>query len=98
MSQTPLDQDELNKALALLQDWKHKNDRLVKTFKFADFREAIAFIVHISFYADSIDHHPIVINVYNSVSIELTTHSVGNKVTSLDVVLAKSIEKIASTQ
>ncbi len=98
MSQTPLDQDEINKALALLQDWKHKNDRLVKTFKFADFREAIAFIVHISFYADSIDHHPIVINVYNSVSIELTTHSVGNKVTSLDVVLAKSIEKIASTQ
>ena len=96
--QAPLEKGELNKALKLLQDWEHKNDRLIKTFKFGDFREAIAFIVHISFCADNIDHHPILINVYNSVSIELTTHSAGNKVTSLDVVLAKAIEKVAAIQ
>ncbi|MCY4170768.1 MAG: 4a-hydroxytetrahydrobiopterin dehydratase [Bacteroidetes bacterium] len=96
MSQVPLDRDELNNAIALLRNWKHKNDRLMKTFKFDDFREAIAFIVHISFYAESIDHHPILINVYNSVSVELTTHSAGNKVTSLDVVLANAIDKVAS--
>jgi len=96
--QAPLDQDALNRALTLLQDWEHKNDRLIKTFKFGDFREAVAFIMHISFYADNIDHHPILINVYNSVSVEITTHSAGNKVTSLDVVLARAIEKIAAIQ
>jgi len=96
--QAPLDQDALNRALTLLQDWEHKNDRLIKTFKFGDFREAVAFIMHISFYADNIDHHPILINVYNSVSVEITTHSAGNKVTSLDVVLARAIEKVAAIQ
>jgi len=95
MIYAPLDQDTIEKALESLQDWEHQKDRLSKTFKFADFREAIAFIVEISFHADHMDHHPIIYNVYNQVRLELTTHSADNKVTHLDVALARSIEKVA---
>ena len=70
------------------------NNRLTKTFKFADFREAVAFIVHIGFHANHLDHHPILYNVYNQVSIELTTHSAGNRVTQMDILLAQAIDKV----
>ncbi|MCY4158832.1 MAG: 4a-hydroxytetrahydrobiopterin dehydratase [Bacteroidetes bacterium] len=96
MDQSALGKSELEKALKSLENWDYQKDRLTKTFKFADFREAIAFIVEISFHADHIDHHPILYNVYNQVRIELTTHSVGNKVTHLDVVLARAIDQVAS--
>ncbi len=94
MNRDPLDQKTLKDALASLQNWEYRNDRLIRTFKFENFREAVAFIVQIGFHADDLDHHPILYNVYNQVSIELTTHSVGNRVTQLDVLLAQAIDKV----
>ena len=94
MNRDPLDQKTLNDALASLQNWEYRNERLVRTFKFADFREAVAFIVRIGFCADQLDHHPILYNVYNQVSIELTTHSAGNRVSQMDVLLAQAIDKV----
>jgi 4a-hydroxytetrahydrobiopterin dehydratase len=40
------------------------------------------------------DHHPNWSNVYNTVSIELSTHDAGNKVTDLDRKLAKAIDEL----
>ena len=96
MNRDPLDQGALDKALASLQGWEHRNNRLIKTFKFTNFREAVAFIVQISFQAEKLDHHPVIYNVYNRVVIELTTHSAENKVTQLDVVLARDIDQVVS--
>ncbi len=94
MNRDPLSQKTVNNALASLQNWEYRNNRLTKTFKFADFREAVAFIVHIGFHANHLDHHPILYNVYNQVSIELTTHSAGNRVTQMDILLAQAIDKV----
>ncbi len=94
MNRDPLDQKTLNDALSSLQNWEYRNDRLTRTFKFADFREAVAFIVRIGFHAEHLDHHPILYNVYNRVSIELTTHSAGNRVSQMDVLLAQAIDKV----
>ena len=94
MNRDPLSQKTVNDALASLQNWEYRNNRLTKTFKFADFREAVAFIVHIGFHANHLDHHPILYNVYNQVSIELTTHSAGNRVTQMDILLAQAIDKV----
>ncbi len=96
MNREPLDQSALEQALASLQGWEHRKDRLARTFKFENFREAVAFIVHISFYAEDLDHHPVIYNVYSQVAIELTTHSAENKVTQLDVMLARSIDQVFS--
>lgn len=91
----PLDQKTRNEAIASLHGWEYKDGRLLRTFEFSNFREAIAFIVRISFAADELDHHPVLYNVYNKVTLELTTHSVGNRVTQLDIFLAQSIDKVA---
>ncbi|TAM99373.1 MAG: 4a-hydroxytetrahydrobiopterin dehydratase [Chitinophagaceae bacterium] len=74
--------------------WKEENNQLTRTFEFKDFREAMAFMVRVAFIADSMDHHPEWSNVYNKVSIKLSTHDAGNKVTDKDRKLAKEIDNI----
>lgn len=94
MNPDPLDKPSIENALSSLNDWEYKDNRLLKTFTFSDFREAMTFIVHIGFYAEALNHHPLLTNVYNRVSIELTTHSAANQVTELDVLLAEAIDKV----
>ena len=96
MKRKPLDQDSIDLALRSLPGWEHKDDRLVKTFVLGDFCEAVAFIVRIGFCAESLNHHPELYNVYNRVRVELTTHDVGNKVTTMDIVLARDIDEVVS--
>lgn len=93
---TPLTQNEINKALDTLNLWKASNDKLSKDLKFGDFREAIAFINRLAFEAEELQHHPEIFNVYNNVSISLSTHDAGNKITQKDVDLANRIEKLLS--
>ena len=74
--------------------WKEENDKLTRTFEFKDFTEAFSFMTSVALIAEKMDHHPNWSNVYNKVTIELTTHSAGNKVTDLDRTLAKKIDKL----
>lgn len=80
----------------LLDDfWTPEGDCLAirKEFKFASFRDAISFMVRISFEAEEMDHHPEWENIYDRVRIRLTTHDAG-RVTDKDVYLAQKIEII----
>ncbi|HET6569186.1 MAG TPA: 4a-hydroxytetrahydrobiopterin dehydratase [Rhodothermales bacterium] len=91
----PLTDEQIQTALRGLPGWSHENDRLQKSFELADFQAAIAFIVHLAFSADKLDHHPELANVYNRVTISLSTHDAGNRVTEMDVKLARAIEEAA---
>ena len=73
--------------------WKEENNRLVRTFKFSDFKEAFGFMTRVAFIAEKMDHHPTWSNVYNSVTIELTTHDAGG-VTELDIQLAQRVDNL----
>ncbi len=74
--------------------WKEENNRLIKTFKFHDFKEAFGFMTKVALVAEKMDHHPTWSNVYNSVTIELSTHDAGNVVTEKDRALAKAIDQL----
>lgn len=74
--------------------WKEENNRLVRTFKFQDFKEAFGFMTRVALVAEKMDHHPNWSNIYNTVTIELTTHDAGNVVTEKDRKLAKAIDQI----
>lgn len=74
--------------------WKEEDNKLKRTFKFADFQEAFAFMTRVAFLAEAAQHHPNWTNVYNQVTIELTTHDAGNKVTEKDYSLAKAIDSL----
>ncbi|MFN3597250.1 MAG: 4a-hydroxytetrahydrobiopterin dehydratase [Rubricoccaceae bacterium] len=94
-ARTPLAPDALAAALADLPGWEVQGDRLARTFTFADFREAMAFIVRVAFEAEALDHHPELTNVYNRVTLALTTHDAGNRVTETDLALARAIAALA---
>lgn len=85
-----------SRALASLKDWKkvRGRDALHKGYKFSDFNEAFGFMTRVAIKADQMDHHPEWSNVYNNVSITLTTHDAGG-VSERDVALATFIDRIA---
>jgi 4a-hydroxytetrahydrobiopterin dehydratase len=89
---TPLSDAEIQSALDDLDAWTYEDDKLTTTYEFTDFRAAISFLVRMSYYAEEMNHHPEIENVYNTVHLALTTHDAGGKVTQLDVDLAARIE------
>ena len=74
--------------------WEKKNNALVRTERFEDFSEALAFIVRIGLLAEQSDHHPTITNTYNEVSLLLTTHDQGNTITEKDYGLAEKINAV----
>ncbi|MEM0907205.1 MAG: 4a-hydroxytetrahydrobiopterin dehydratase [Pseudomonadota bacterium] len=65
---------------------------IMRDIKFADFTAAFAFMTKIAIAAEKMDHHPEWSNVYNKVSIRLTTHDAGG-LTQKDVALASAIDE-----
>lgn len=75
--------------------WTEELNCLKRTFLFADFSEAFAFMTRVALAAEKMDHHPKWTNVYNRVDIELSTHDAGNTVTDKDRTLAAIIDTLA---
>ena len=73
--------------------WIKFEGKLVKSFKFKDFDNAIEFINNVALISKQLNHHPKIINIYNVVDIELWTHD-SNSITDLDYKLAKQIDSI----
>lgn len=95
MSRDPLDKQQIDKVLADLSGWSLEGNALSRTFEFSNFREAVSFIVRVSFEAEDLNHHPEISNVYNRVEIRLTTHDAGDRVTEMDVKLARAIDQFS---
>ena len=74
--------------------WKEENNTLKKNFEFKSFIDAFAFMTQVAMIAEKMDHHPFWTNVYNKVTIELSTHEAGDVVTQRDHELAQAIDKI----
>lgn len=87
---TPAERDA---ALADLPLWSLRADGLAiqRELRFADFAEAFGFMARVAIHAEKQDHHPEWSNVYNRVSITLTTHDAGG-VSARDVAMARAID------
>lgn len=74
--------------------WQEQDNQLVRDFTFTDFSEAFAFMTRVALIAEKMNHHPWWSNVYNQVTVKLSTHDAGNTVTDKDRKLAAAIDKI----
>jgi 4a-hydroxytetrahydrobiopterin dehydratase len=74
--------------------WVEENNQLKQTFKFKDFVSAFAFMTQVAIIAEKMNHHPNWSNVYNQVTIELSTHDAGDVVTDKDRKLAEAIDNL----
>ena len=77
-----------------MNNWKEENNALHKTFAFKTFVEALAWMVKAGFVIEKLNHHPEWSNVYNKVTVKLTTHDAGNTVTEKDRKLAELLDAI----
>tara|TARA_B110000967_G_C18899661_1_gene573718 strand:+ start:5960 stop:6235 length:276 start_codon:yes stop_codon:yes gene_type:complete len=84
---------QLKEFLEEHNDWAVVNERLTKKFKFKDFTQAFGFMTQVAIISEAMDHHPEWLNIYNSVDINLITHSEGG-ITNLDTELAFKIDSI----
>ena len=82
-------------AMKPLTGWTYDEsaDAISRDFKFKDFSEAFAFMTRVALLAQAADHHPEWSNVYNKVSITLTTHD-DKGLSAKDVKLAGEIDKL----
>jgi 4a-hydroxytetrahydrobiopterin dehydratase len=76
--------------------WIEKDNVLKAEFQFTDFVSAFAFMTKVAMLAEKMDHHPFWTNVYNKVTIELSTHDAGDIVTEKDHKLAREIDKLVN--
>ena len=96
MSNEPLANSAIEKALQRLPEWKRDGDALMRTFTFPDFRAAMGFMVRAGFEAEAANHHPEWSNVYNRVEVRLSTHDAGDRITAKDVELAEAMDGLVS--
>ncbi len=69
---------------------------LLRSYRFADFAEAFAFLTRVADHAEAVDHHPEFTSVWNRVDFRLTSHDAGG-VTARDIDLAKVIDALVAT-
>lgn len=91
MAREPLLSDiEIQRRLGALPGWHRHGDALRRTFTFAGFPEAVAFVRTLVAPAEALGHHPDVDLRYNRVIVTLSTHDAGG-ITALDLALAERI-------
>ena len=74
--------------------WQEKNNQLIRSFEFKDFKQAFGFMTQVALLAEELNHHPMWTNVYNKVDIHLSTHDAGDIVTEKDRELARRIDNL----
>lgn len=78
--------------------WTEQDNALRRTFRFADFKAAFAFMTAVAAEAERLDHHPWWSNEYNVVEFRLNTHDAGHTVTKRDHRLAEAIDRVYASQ
>ena len=89
-----LGESEIKLALDNLKNWRVVGDKLHREYRFPDFIHAFGFMATAAIAIEKMNHHPEWLNVYNRVTVDLTTHDSGG-VTENDVKLAQILDSIA---
>src|SRR5262249_48657461 len=84
----------LKGVLSALKGWKVVNGKLHRDFQFSDFIHAFGFMATAALAIEKMGHHPEWFNVYNRVSVDLTTHD-AQGITAKDVELARILDQTA---
>lgn len=88
-----LTETEITERLSGHPGWELVDGTLHRELRFDDFATAFGFMATVAVIAEKMNHHPEWSNVYNRVTVDLTTHDAGG-VTALDFELAGRIDQL----
>ena len=86
-----MDDAAISKALLAVPEWSQIAGSIQRTFGFADFLAAMAFVGLVATAAEDHAHHPDILIRYNKVTLSLNTHDAGG-ITTKDFALAALLD------
>ncbi len=86
---------EVKEKLKDFEGWDYEDNAIHTALEFENFKDAFSIMTRIAFEAENMQHHPDWSNVYNTISISLSTHD-ADGVTDKDFKLAKIIDDLVS--
>ncbi len=93
MAPARLTEEQLAEELGSLSGWSIRDEKLHKDYTFESFNQAFGFMARASMEIEKMNHHPEWSNVYNRLSVDLTTHDAGG-ITINDVRLAGILDSL----
>lgn len=93
MDRKRLSDDQIKGRLQELKGWTLRDGKLHREFQFKDFVTAFGFMSSVALISESMNHHPNWSNVYNKVTVDLTTHDAGG-ITEFDVEFARRVNAL----
>jgi 4a-hydroxytetrahydrobiopterin dehydratase len=87
-----LDEAAIAQALGQAPGWERAGSEIKRSYRFKDFREALAFVNRVGELAERAGHHPDIDLRYNTVTLVLSTHDAGG-LTAKDFDLARAIDR-----
>jgi 4a-hydroxytetrahydrobiopterin dehydratase len=90
---TKLSKSEIRSALREVSGWKVLRGKLHREYKFVDFIHAFGFMTSAAITAEAMGHHPEWLNVYDRVTVDLTTHDAGG-ISAKDLELAGKLDAL----
>ena len=94
MAARRLSDADIQEKLAGLTGWTVVDGKLHKEFLFDTFVTAFGFMAQLALVSESLNHHPEWFNVYNRVTVDLTTHDAGG-ISDLDFQWAERADAVS---
>jgi len=92
-----LSEVDIEKKMLQFPDWDYYDDAIHSEFEFENFKDCFSAMSRIAFECEALNHHPNWSNVYNVLTISISTHDAGG-VTEKDFKLAEAIEAIVEPE
>jgi 4a-hydroxytetrahydrobiopterin dehydratase len=89
-----LSPERVQESLRLAPHWKLEGQEIVRQYKFANFRAAMAFVNQVAEKAEAAGHHPDIDIRYNQVRLALVSHDQGG-LTERDMNMAQTIDLLS---
>ena len=88
-----LDESEAQRLLLALKDWQREDKAIVKTYKFKDHYETLAFVNALAWISHRTDHHPDLAIGYNQCRVSYWTHA-ANGLSINDFICAAKVDAL----
>jgi 4a-hydroxytetrahydrobiopterin dehydratase len=95
---TALSDADISAQLADLAGWERDGDSISKIFSLDSYMAGLALATAIGTVCEGLNHHPDLMIGWRKVTVALTTHDAGHKISQKDIDAARKIEALGYPQ